>query len=57
VATNVVRVTALVLLAQVYGLEILDTAAHQLSGYAAFAVSLVVLFGIAGSDAFGSRTR
>lgn len=57
VVTNVVRVSALVLLCHRYGFELLDTAAHQLSGYAAFAASLVVLFWLAGSDALGSRAR
>jgi exosortase len=56
-ATNVVRVTALVLLCHFYGFELLDTVAHQLSGYAAFAVSLVVLFALAGPTALGGRAR
>jgi exosortase len=57
VVTNVVRVTALVLLSHWYGFELLDTVAHQLSGYAAFAVSLAVLFALAGPGALGSRAR
>ncbi len=57
IVTNIVRVTALVLLCHHYGFELLDTAAHELSGYAAFAVSLVVLFRLAGPEAFVSQKR
>jgi exosortase len=57
VVTNVVRVTALVLLCHHYGFELLDTAAHELSGYVAFAVSLLALFALAGPQAFGGRAR
>ena len=57
VGTNIVRVTALVLLCHHYGFELLDTIAHQLSGYAAFAVSLALLFWLAGSDTLGGRAR
>ena len=57
VVTNIVRVTALVLLSHHFGFELLDTAAHELSGYAAFAISLVLLFWLAGSEALGGRAR
>jgi exosortase len=55
IVTNVVRVAALVLLCQRFGFELLDTSAHELSGYVAFAASLAALFALAGTDALGTR--
>ena len=53
--TNIVRVSALVLLGHHYGLEILDTFVHELSGLISFAASLVVLFAIAGPRSVASE--
>jgi exosortase len=47
IAANVVRVTLLVLLANTFGTALLDTAMHEASGVATFAVVLVVLIAIA----------
>jgi exosortase len=47
IAANVVRVTLLVLLADTFGTALLDTAMHEASGVATFAVVLVVLIAIA----------
>jgi len=43
-ACNVVRVTALAILAETYGYELLDTSIHILSGYVSFVLTLAVLF-------------
>ena len=51
IATNMVRVTSLVLLGHTYGLAILDTYVHELSGLLAFGASLVLLFAVAGREA------
>ncbi len=51
IACNVLRVTALVLLAQRYGAELLDTTLHPASGVILFGVVIVAMFLIAGSDA------
>ena len=47
IAANVVRVTLLVLLAHTFGTDLLDTAMHEASGVATFAVVLVILLAIA----------
>jgi exosortase len=55
VGANVVRVTLLVLLAQTFGTDLLDTAIHEASGVATFAVALVALLAIANSRAGSDR--
>lgn len=61
-ACNVVRVTALVLLAKYYGADILDTSVHPGSGVVLFGVVILALFAIAGPEALratpatGNRT-
>jgi exosortase len=55
VGANVVRVTLLVLLAQFFGRGVLDTAMHEASGVATFAVVLVFLIGIANMRLPGTR--
>lgn len=47
VSANVVRVTLLVLIAQAFGTDLLDTMLHEASGVATFGVVLVLLFSIA----------
>lgn len=47
IGANVVRVTLLVLLADTFGTALLDTAMHEASGVATFAVVLIVLIAIA----------
>ncbi len=54
VVCNVLRVTALVLLAQRYGGELLDTTLHPASGVILFGVVIAAMFAIAGSDAMRS---
>lgn len=51
IAANVVRVTLLVLLADTFGTALLDTAMHEASGVATFAVVLIVLIAIANTRA------
>jgi hypothetical protein len=51
---NVLRVSALVLLAQKYGAELLDTRLHPASGIILFGVVIAALFAIAGPDAMRS---
>jgi exosortase len=55
VAANVVRVTLLVLLAQTFGTDLLDTALHEASGVATFGVVLVILLAISNSRAAAGR--
>jgi exosortase len=47
IGANIVRVTLLVLIAQLFGTQILDTMIHEASGVATFAIVLVALFSIA----------
>ncbi len=54
IVCNILRVTALVLLAQRYGAELLDTTLHPASGVILFGVVIAVLFAIAGPDAMRS---
>jgi exosortase/archaeosortase family protein len=51
IVANVLRVTALVLLAQRYGGDLLDTTLHPASGVILFGVVIVAMFLIAGRDA------
>ena len=51
IVCNVLRVTALVLLAKEYGAELLETRLHPASGVILFAVVIAALFAIAGPDA------
>ncbi len=44
IAVNVVRVVVLTLLVDWYGLDVLHTSAHELSGLATFAVALPLIF-------------
>ena len=46
IAVNVVRVVVLVLLVDWYGLDVLHTSAHQLSGLATFVIALPIIFWI-----------
>jgi exosortase len=55
IAANVVRVTLLVLLAHIFGTELLDTAMHEASGVATFAAVLVILLAIANARTPGVR--
>jgi len=55
IACNVVRVTILVFLIQYQGKEILESAAHELSGMVSFGLTLVLLFAIAGRAALRSE--
>lgn len=55
VGANVVRVTLIVLLAQAFGNDVLDTAMHEASGVATFAVVLVVLIAIANTRTPAAR--
>jgi exosortase len=57
IAANVVRVTLLVLLAHIFGTELLDTAMHEASGVATFAAVLVILLAIANARMPGVRAR
>ncbi len=52
IATNVVRVTILTLMVHYGNADLLETRLHELSGMASFAIATVVLFWIAGRDAF-----
>jgi exosortase len=54
IVCNILRVTALVLLAQRYGADLLDTTLHPASGVILFGVVIAVLFAIAGPDAMRS---
>jgi exosortase len=54
VGANIVRVTLLVLLAQAFGTQLLDTALHEASGVATFAIVLAILFWMA-SPSSGAR--
>ena len=56
-ATNTARVSGLALLVQLAGFDVLDTWLHPFSGFLAFGVSLLVLFGIAGRDALQASAR
>lgn len=47
-AANVIRVTVLTLAVYAYGARILETALHQWTGIAAFALVLAALFCVAG---------
>ena len=51
IVCNVLRVTALVLLAQRFGAELLDTTLHPASGVILFGVVIAAMFAIAGPDA------
>ena len=51
---NILRVSALVLLAQRYGADLLDTTLHPASGVILFGVVIAALFAIAGPDAMRS---
>ncbi len=51
---NILRVSALVLLAQRYGSDLLDTTLHPASGVILFGVVIAALFAIAGPDAMRS---
>jgi exosortase/archaeosortase family protein len=55
VGANVLRVTLLVLLAQTFGTRLLDTAIHEASGVATFAIVLVLLIAIANTRAPAAR--
>ena len=46
IAANVVRVTLLVLLAHLFGTDMLDTAIHEASGVATFGIVLIILLAI-----------
>jgi hypothetical protein len=48
-------VTLLVLLAHIFGTELLDTAMHEASGVATFAAVLVILLAIANARTPGVR--
>jgi exosortase len=54
IGANIVRVTLLVLLAQTFGTDLLDTALHEASGVATFAVVVTVLIWM-GSSPRGAR--
>ena len=51
VLCNSIRVTGLVLMVHYWGVDLLDTALHELTGVAVFAVVLVALFAISGRNA------
>ena len=54
ICANVVRVTLLVLLADTFGTALLDTAMHEASGVATFAVVLVILIWLANTRTHGA---
>ena len=54
IGANVVRVTLLVLLADTFGTALLDTAMHEASGVATFAVVLVILIWLANTRPTGA---
>jgi len=54
VACNILRVTALVLIAKHYGPEVLETQVHPASGVVLFGVVILALFAIAGPEALRS---
>ena len=54
---NILRVSALVVLAQHFGFPLLDTALHETSGLVSFSVALAALFAVSHSNAFRGSVR